>query len=146
MAGLTIAKAQNYTSAVGLTLEHTKGATLLGPQYKHFFNEYSAGEVSVIFNGHSAIAQANYQFQYPFFGSGVLDFYLGGGPGVFYKKDTATDTSRFYVAPAAMIGLECKLGDLPIAVSADWRPRVFLGKDQYMEAGRFAAGVKYTFD
>lgn len=136
-------QAQNYTSGVGVIFEGGKEGNFIGAQYKHFFTEYGAGEFSALAGKESVLAQANFQFQYPLMRN--IDWYVGAGPGVMYGPNRFNNEKSFYFAPAGMIGLDVKFGDTPLALSADWRPRVFLGKDQYTAIGRFGAGLKYTF-
>lgn len=141
----SVASAQNYTSGIGVIADAGKRGTMFGIQYKYFFGEYIAGEFSAATEIENSLVQANFHFQYPLFNSRNLDFYVGTGPGLMYGKNLNTSEKSFYFAPAAMVGLDLSLGDLPLSVAADWRPRVFVGPDSSVELGRFAAGIKYTF-
>lgn len=141
----SFAKAQNYTSGIGVIADAGARGTMFGIQYKHFFGEYTAGEFSAATEIENTLVQANFQLQYPLFNSRNLDFYVGAGPGMMYGKNLNNSEKSFYFAPAAMVGLDLSVGDLPLSVAADWRPRVFVGQDPSVEIGRFAVGVKYTF-
>lgn len=141
----TVGKAQNYTSGIGAIADVGERGTMFGIQYKHFFGEYTAGEFSAATEIENSLVQANFQFQYPLFNSRNLDFYVGAGPGVMYGNNLNNSVKSFYFAPAAMVGLDLSLGDLPLSIAADWRPRVFVGQDPSVEISRFAVGIKYTF-
>ncbi|WP_207420298.1 hypothetical protein [Desertivirga brevis] len=139
LLSVTGAKAQDYKTAVGLSIDFGTGATLVGPSIKHFFNPADAVNAEIIFGGNSTLIQGFYQHHWPLKDAQGLKFYLGGGPGVNLYEGGST----FILRP--MAGLEYKIKDAPIALNFDWRPGLFLydGGSEF-EAGRFGIGIKYT--
>lgn len=137
--GTADASAQSYKTGAGVLVDFGDGSTLVGPHVKHFFQPNHAGEFSVLFGDGVTLAQANYQYQQPFAGANGLGWYVGLGPGILFG-DGFTE-----FAPAAMLGLDFKIPNAPLNFSMDWRPRFIIGDNSDAEAGRFAAGFRFTF-
>lgn len=137
--GTTEAQAQTYKTGAGVLVDFGDGSTLVGPHVKHFFQPNHAGEFSVLFGDGITLAQANYHYQQAFSGASGLGWYVGLGPGIIFG-DGFTE-----FAPAAMLGLDFKIPGAPLDFSMDWRPRFIIGDNSDAEAGRFAAGFRFTF-
>lgn len=145
----------NYSTAIGIKFLY--GIAFTG---KHFFTEKHAAEAIVRYNGLGGLGSdinltALYEYHSPINGVPGLKWYIGGGAyaGTFSFKDSdfipeSDDTSNVYFGLSGVLGLEYKIKNLPIAISADWQP-VYLLKDYYDNTGFGAEnggiGIKYTF-
>lgn len=139
---------QDYTSAVGLRLGYPFSAS-----YKQFLGERSAIEGFVGFRGWPGYSwvsiNALYQYHSPISGVDGLRWYAGGGAGVFFWTwksswigDTGTSSS---IGILGVIGLDYKFEDLPINLSIDWVPSIFLsGFNSGFAGGYGALGVRYV--
>ena len=133
------ASAQSYKTGVGLGIDFGDGATLVGPAIKHFFTPQSAVKGELLFGSGATFLQAFYQYHGAFSEGRGLSWYLGGGPSVGFGNGN----SAFYLVP--MAGIDFKIPDAPIAMSFDWRPRLYLGDGgSDFAAGRFGLGFNYT--
>ncbi len=129
-----------YTGA-GLLVDVGDGGTMVGPHVKHFFTGNNALEGSVLFGSGLTMIQAMYGFHSDLGGADGLKWYVGGGPGIAFGKGGGT---AFSLAP--MIGLDYKIGQVPLALSADWRPRFLMADgESAFSAARFALGLRFTF-
>ncbi|WP_214226069.1 hypothetical protein [Pedobacter sp. B4-66] len=147
----------SYKTALGL--KFLWGIALTG---KHFFKEKHAVEAIFKYRGYTGVGAdiglgVLYEYHNDIKGIEGLKWYAGGGvyAGTFSFKDEISDYmdqygegSNFYFGLAGVLGLEYKIGSLPIAISADWQPSFQL-KDTYGSSGFSAEsgglGVKYTF-
>lgn len=139
----TATQAQTYKTALGLGIDFGDGATLVGPTIKHFFKENHAVEGDVLFGGRSTFIQAFYQYHQDFPNAKNLQWYLGGGPSL----QLYSGGSSFYLRP--MAGLDYKINDVPLALSFDWRPLIYLGNNSFgsrFTAARFGLGFKYVLN
>lgn len=135
----TSTKAQ-YTGA-GLLLDVGDGGTAVGPHIKHFFTNSNALEGSVLFGTGVTTIQAMYGYHADINGAEGLKWYVGAGPAISFGKGGG---SLFSLAP--MVGLDYKIGQAPLALSADWRPRFYIGDGgSAFSAARFALGLRFTF-
>lgn len=132
-------QAQSYKTGAGIMIDFGNGGTYAGPQLKHFFKKNHAGEFSAIFGNNVTVIQANYQYHQSISGAKGLQWYVGMGPGIITGKGSTN------FAPSAMIGMDFKIPGAPLSISMDWRPRFIIGEYSDAEAGRFAAGFKFTF-
>lgn len=137
------ATAQTYKTAVGLGIDFGDGSTLVGPAIKYFFKEQHAVEGEILFGNHITFLQAFYQYHQNFPNAKNLQWYIGGGPSL----GLYSGGSSFYLRP--MAGLDYKVADIPLAVSFDWRPFIYLGNtygDSRFTAARFSLGFKYVLN
>lgn len=134
-------KAQSQYTGAGLLVDVGDGGSLVGPNIKHFFSNNHALEGSVLFGSGLTMVQAMYGFHADLGGARGLKWYVGAGPGIAFGKGGGT---AFSLAP--MIGLDYKIGQVPLALSADWRPRFFMADgESAFNAARFALGLRFTF-
>ncbi len=134
--------AQGYKTAAGLQLDFGNGSTLVGPAIKYFFKENNALEGEILFGSGVTYLNAFYQYQKEIPNAKGLEWYLGGGPSfAFFSGAT-----RVFLRP--MVGLDYKLGDVPLALSFDWRPSIYLGSTygSRFAGGRFGLGFKYVIN
>ncbi|MDY0903586.1 hypothetical protein [Pedobacter sp. CFBP9032] len=145
----TTVKAQNYKTGLGLGVDFGDGSTQVGPSIRHHFSRNTAVQGEVLFGGNSTVLQAFLQYNASIPGAKGLDWYVGGGPRVqiydgnaFFGNDNFT---AFYLVP--MVGLDYKFTGAPLALALDWRPRIYVGDNNFIgsTAGRFGLGFRYTF-
>lgn len=135
-------KAQGYKTAVGLQLDFGRGSTAVGPGIKYFFKDNSAIEGEVLFGTGITYLQAFYQYQREIPNAKGLEWYLGGGPSVGFGNGF----TWVYLRP--MVGLDYKINDVPLALSFDWRPSIYLGSSygSRFYGGAFGLGFKYCIN
>ncbi|GAA4322866.1 hypothetical protein [Flaviaesturariibacter amylovorans] len=140
------AHAQQYKSGVGLRLDLGEGSTLVGPAFKHFFNNHSAGEFSLLFGGNTTMLGAEYQYHGAIPNAGGLQWYAGAGGSLGFFKVGPFKQTNFWLRP--LVGLDYKLGATPLAVGFDWRPMIRLTNTEgggTFTAARFGLAARYTF-
>ncbi|WP_457269138.1 hypothetical protein [Pedobacter sp. UYEF25] len=132
--------AQNYKTGAGLGIDFGDGSTLVGPTIRHHFSKNGAVQGEVLFGSNATFIQAFLQYNAAIPGAKGLDFFAGGGPSV----GIGNGSSAFYLIP--MGGLDYKFDGAPIALSLDWRPRIYIGdNNSSTNVGRFGLGFRYTF-
>ncbi len=146
MAVSAIAHGQVYKTSVGLRLGYPSAVSL-----KHFLNERVAAEVYAGTRGWYGYRYLNVsgalQLHKPleFEGLENLQWYFGGGATVYFWTYDRTIYGGTYASSS--IGLQGYLGleyglnewDLPLSVSVDWVPTVYLGQYNF-GFSRFGAG------
>ncbi len=136
----TNVKAQNYKTGLGLGIDFGDGATLVGPSIRHHFSRNGALQGEVLFGGNATFIQGFIQYNSAIPGAKGLDWFAGGGPSV----GIGNGNSAFYLVP--MAGLDYKFDGAPLALSFDWRPRIYIGDNNSGSLpGRFGLGFRYTF-
>lgn len=139
----TFSHAQDYKTAAGVQLDFGDGSTLVGPSVKYFFKDNHAVEGEVLFGTGITFLQAFYQYHKSIDNAKGLQWYVGAGPSL----GLTSGTSSFYIRP--MAGLDYKLNDIPLALSFDWRPFLYLGSNSFgsrFTAARFGIGIKYVIN
>ncbi len=135
-------QAQNYKTNAGLIIDFGDGSSLVGPGIKYFFKENNAVEGEVLFGSGVTYLQAFYQYHKDFPNAKNLQWYLGGGPSL----GLGGGTSAFFLRP--MAGLDYKVNEVPLALSFDWRPSIYLGNagGSRFTGARFGLGFKYVIN
>ena len=129
----------NYGTALGLGIDFGDGQTLVGPSVKHFFAENHAGMGEVTFGDNVTFVTLMYQYHKEFPNADGFQWFAGGGPSIaFFDGD-----SDVLLRP--VVGLDYKIGNVPLAFSFDWRPWIYFGEGDDFEAARFGLGFRYTF-
>lgn len=118
--GLQNANAQLYKNALGIAVDLGDGQTLVGPQYKHFFNGGNAGNVQVLFADNITTLGADYTYNQKFSGASGLGWYVGVGPQLSFVDYANHNETFFAIRP--QLGLEYKIPGAPLAMHFDWKP------------------------
>jgi hypothetical protein len=79
-----------------------------------------------------------WDFLYRPIGGEAFNWYLGAGPY------TVLD-DPFHLGVAAEIGLEYRFNSVPIAIGADWRPKLSIIENTDLYAGGFGVNVRFVF-
>ena len=132
-------EAQSYKTAGGLFVDFGNGPALVGPHVKHFINQNSAIQGSVLFGGGATAIGLEYSYNEPVKNAAGLMWGVGIGPQAAFGHGT-TD---FLVRPS--VGLEYKVPQVPINFGFDWRPGWTLTHGSDFEAGRFGIAFRYVF-
>ncbi|MDB5126060.1 hypothetical protein [Mucilaginibacter sp.] len=142
--------AQDYKTAVGLKF----GGYENGPSIKYFMNENTALEGILGIRNHGLVVTGLYEIHQPAFNTPKLKFYYGFGAHVgavgsgVYKRfgsdDNYYNDSHILLGADAVLGLEYKLPDAPIALSLDLNPRLELATGPFFDLAP-GLGIKYTF-
>jgi hypothetical protein len=138
--------------------EWSAGVRLGGPYLasaKHFFNKQFAGEVMAGYHFFSPeirwrFAGMALQFHIPIESAKNLNFYCGGGPGVFYwiwkQSYKGTPYPKTIIGGFVQAGLEYKFKKIPVAVSIDWTPMYqSKGYDNGLGISYGSIGARYIF-
>lgn len=139
--------AQNYKMAAGLRVGLPTSAS-----FKYFLNESSAVEAYVGIRGYSAYRWINLSGAYLHHKDlDILDglqYYIGGGASVFFWSfdnifigDNST-TTTFGIQGYG--GLDYTFDDIPLNLSVDWTPTVFInGYGSGFGGGYATAAARY---
>lgn len=133
--------AQDYNWAIGLRggMEKNAGITVKkgmdGSAWDFTGNWYLGGE-------HSRLnLQALYELQYTL--TGPLDWYWGVGGHVGTWSDA--NAAKLWLGLDAVIGLELKIPNVPLALSLDYRPGFNFIPETSPAYGDVAFGLKFCF-
>ncbi|NER16345.1 hypothetical protein [Spongiivirga citrea] len=144
MIGTTTLQAQDsYDTAIGLGLDFGEGSTFVGPSVKHFFDSNNAGLAEVTFANDVTSLTALYQYNDAFPNAGGLKWFAGAGFSIAFF-DGGSD---FFLRPTA--GLDFKISNVPLSITFDWRPAIFLGDangGDTFEPARFGLGFRYCLN
>ena len=142
--------AQDYKTAVGLKF----GGYENGPSVKYFMNSTTALEGILGIRNHGAVLTGLYELHQPAFNTASLKFYYGFGAHLgsvgrgVYKRfgsdDNVYKDNHILLGADAVLGLEYKLPDAPIAISFDLDPRLELATGPFFDLAP-GLGIKYTF-
>jgi hypothetical protein len=133
-----------YKNSLGLGIDFGDGSTLVGPNYKHFFNGRDAVQADVLFGNDAVWLGGYYQYHQSFPDANSLKWYLGVGPQLAFLDNDYGDNSTFvFLRP--MVGLDFKVPGAPIAMNFDWRPMWQLNNDSDFEPARFGLSFRFTF-
>ena len=145
----TVAHAQQYDRAIGLRFGYP-----LSVSYKKFINSNDAIELYAGYRGwrryRAFSLNGAYQIHRDFPDVRGLQWYYGGGAGIqlweydFYDRGSAT------VSLSGYLGLEFLIPDVPLTLSVDWRPTIYLGTQRDDGFHNFslssgALAVRYIF-
>ncbi|RCH54870.1 hypothetical protein DJ568_10340 [Mucilaginibacter hurinus] len=144
------ANAQDYTTALGAKF----GGYENGLSVKHFTSANTALEGILGFRNRGVVITGLYEIHQQAFNVERLKFYYGFGAHIgssgrgYYKRFGAADElyedSKILLGADAVLGLEYKIADAPIAVSLDLNPRVELARGPFFDLAP-GLGIKYTF-
>lgn len=140
---IQITQAQSYTNSLGLGIDLGNGETLVGPQFKHFFNGKDAINAQVLFGDNITTLGVDYSYNQKFAGTD-LGWYIGVGPQMTFINNKHDKGSYLALRPA--VGLEYKIPTVPLGFHFDWKPWWNLSKESDFEAGRFSLGFKYILN
>jgi hypothetical protein len=143
----------NYESAIGIRAGIPVAASL-----KHFISGPGAIEVNAGF-WHDPVSYgftyftigAMYQYHFPINAVEGLKWYIGGGAlAQFYSYnsswgDNKPSSTAFGIN--AVGGLDYKFANIPLNLSADWTPTIFIARAYYntFQPGYGGICARYTF-
>ena len=145
----TLSYAQQYDRAIGVRFGYP-----LSVSYKKFINSTDAIELYAGWRGwrryRAFSLNGAYQIHRDFPDVRGLQWYYGGGAGLqlwdydFYDRGSAT------VSLSGYLGLEYLIPDLPLTISVDWRPTIYLGTQRddnfhNLSIPSGAVAVRYIF-
>ncbi len=143
----------SYKSAIGLRL-----GVPISISFKHFISEPGAIELFAGFRNYGGFvynygwfnAGGLYQHHFPIESVAGLKWYVGGGAAAYfwhYDDGFLNPGSNISIGILGNLGLDYKFADLPINLSADWVPAVFVnGYGSGFGAGYGALSARYTFN
>ncbi len=119
--------AQNYDRAIGLRLGYPTSVT-----FKNFIDESSAIEVYAGTRGWASYRWYNiagaYQWHNDIGEVENLQYYFGAGASVFFWTfEFSSSFSSTTVGLQGYAGLDYRFDDVPINLSVDWIPTIYLG-------------------
>ncbi len=139
-------QAQSYKAAVGARL-----GTPISASLKTFVSEKNAFEVYVGFRGNSGTNTVSingaYLVHHPL--DEIIDglqWYAGGGAGAYFWSNDFLG-NEIYFGVQGYGGLDYKVADAPVNITADWSPTFFIG-DGFLTgfaSGYYSLAVRYVF-
>lgn len=100
--------------------------------------QYSRIHADVSFGDGGVGVDALWDFLYRPLGGEAFNWYLGAGPYIVIDDP-------FWLGVAAEAGLEYRFNSVPIALGADWRPRLSLIEETDFHWGGFGVNVRFIF-
>lgn len=101
-------------------------------------SKFSMIHADVSFGNGGVGVDALYDFLYRPAGNLPLNWYVGVGPTVFLGNTVL-------LAASSELGISYKIDDVPISISADWRPTLVLIETTDIYFGNFGVNVRYVF-
>ncbi|MEO9477950.1 MAG: outer membrane insertion C- signal [Cyclobacteriaceae bacterium] len=101
-------------------------------------SKFSMLHTDVSFGNNGIGVDALWDFIYKPLGDIPMNWYAGVGPTVFLGNTVL-------LAGSAELGLSYKIDDVPISISADWRPTLVLIETTDLYFGSFGVNVRYVF-
>ncbi len=135
--GIFSSRAQVYEAAAGLGLDFGDGETLVGFSGKYFFSDEHAAQAELLFGDITGV-NLLYGYHGGFPGADTLQWFAGGGLGLLFGDGNSD------VGLRPMVGLDYKIGDIPLGFTFDWRP--YISFDEGSEAARFGIGIRYIWE
>lgn len=100
--------------------------------------EFSRIHADVSFGDGGVGVDALWDFLYRPLGGEAFNWYLGAGPYINIDDP-------FWLGVAAEAGLEYRFNSVPIALGADWRPRLSIIEETDFHWGGFGVNVRFIF-
>lgn len=82
--------------------------------------------------------EALWDFLYRPLGGEAFYWYVGVGPSMLIDDP-------FFLGASGEIGLSYKFTNVPLSLSADWRPTFYIIEDTDFHAGGFGVNLRYVF-
>ena len=102
-------------------------------------SQFSMVHADVSFGGGGVGVDALWDFVYRPLGDIPMNWYMGVGPTVFLGNND------FALAGSFELGLAYSIPDVPISISADWRPALVLIETTGFYAERLGLNIRYQF-
>jgi len=142
------ANAQEYSSAIGLRLGYPSSVS-----FKHFINEQGAFELIAGTHSQSLYYRwvnlgVLYEHHAPISSVDGLQWYVGGGAGVYfwnYKGAKTNDYNTTSIGIMGTLGLDYKFDEIPLNLSIDWLPTLYLGDVYVNNFGGGYAGLSARY-
>ena len=141
--------AQTYKSAIGVRAGYPWAAS-----YKTFISDNSAIEIYGAVRGYNHYGwfsiNGAYLLHFPIEGVDGLQWYAGAGAGLFfwhYDKAFGDPGAKQSLSIQGYLGLDYKLPDIPLNLTLDWVPNIFInGYDSGFYARYGNLGVRYVIN
>lgn len=150
LTALSVKAQSDYPTALGLRL----GGGVNGITIKHFLSSSDAVEGIIGVHYRGFMATGLWERHFDAFDVEGLNWYIGGGAHIgfwsYYRDHPVFDDefngSRAIIGIDGIIGMEYTFAEVPINLSADWKPAVnFVGwNGGYFYDG--AISVRYAFN
>ena len=129
---------------------------LISASYKTFITSPGAIELNLGFRSYSIAhswfnlsASASYQHHFPISSVKGLKWFIGGGVTAYNTFSSYEDFKGFGLGIFPTGGVDYKFGNIPLNVTADFRPTISIIKPytyySSFYAGNAGASVRYTF-
>ncbi|MCF8303758.1 MAG: hypothetical protein K9I94_10830 [Bacteroidales bacterium] len=148
-AGIMSSQAQHYQTAIGLRGGFANGITV-----KHFVGAQSAFEAIGSFRWDGFLITGLYEKHAPAFDTERLFWFYGGGGHIGFWDNYDADTPWMdpdedgytIIGIDGIVGLEYDIKEIPLTISADWKPAINLVGDNSFWADGGAISVRYTLN
>jgi len=126
IASTSQAQVQDYSKAIGLRVGYPVAAS-----FKMFITDPGAIELYAGFRGYSGYGWfaigGQYQHHFPISAVEGLAWYIGGGAvAQFWNFKYLDNEKTFGFGINAVGGVDYKFANIPLAVSVDWMPTIFI--------------------
>jgi hypothetical protein len=130
-------RGQDYKMALGVRLSNATPRLNNSVTFKYFIDEGHAIEGLFTFSNPVAIGGI-YEIHRPMNVQGLKWFF---GPGAY----VAFNDNNVYAGVTGIIGLDYKFANVPLNLSADWKPELNLINGINFEAAAVGLSVRFTF-
>ena len=131
------ASAQQYSTALGVRLSSKDAIVNNSITLKHFFGNAIALEGLLSFG--DPVALGFLIEKHRFIGAGGLSWFYGGGAYVGFSEDKN-------VGMQGVLGLDCKIRDVPLNFSLDWKPELNIVQKTTFEPAALGVSIRFTFN
>lgn len=127
--------AQSYKTAVGVRFSSNDAIVGTGVSLRHFVKGNTAVEAILAFD---PVALGVLAQKFKPLSTAGLSWYYGGGAYVAFKGNDV-------FGAMGIIGLDYKFSELPINLSLDWKPELFLIKEVTFEPAAVGLSIRFAF-
>jgi hypothetical protein len=136
---ICLVQAQNYKNALGLRIGGNSAIGGVGVDYKHFFNESNAINVTFAFKEPAGLG-ATYQIHKSLNQLDGLQWFYGGGAYFTFEKPSGG------FGLLGNIGLEYSFTGIPINITLDWKPEFALAPSVGADFNSFGFTIRVALD
>ena len=136
-------RAQDYKMALGVRLSNMTPRINNSVSFKYFMNEGHAIEGLFTFSNPVAIGGI-YEIYRPMNVEG-LKWFFGPGAYVSFGDTNESSSGTVFAGATGILGLDYKFNNVPLNISADWKPELNLINGINFEAAAVGLSVRFTF-
>jgi len=140
---ISVLKAQDYKTALGIRLSSNGPAVNNSVSLKHFMNPKLAVEALFTFDKRTAIG-ALLEVHNDMLSTDGLKWFYGAGAYLGFDSDK-THTDRALMGAQGIVGLDYKFVNIPLNLSLDWKPELNIIDNINFEPAAVGFTLRFTF-